>query len=60
MHGTCGDVGLPHDPGKDEGPATRLAFTGIEVDSVAMMLRLPPAKLMRSKAELIKWRNRKG
>lgn len=60
MHTTCEEVGLPSDPGKDEGPATSIAFTSIEIDSEAMVLRLPQAKLARMRAELIKWREKKG
>lgn len=60
MHETCTEVGLPADPVKDEGPATTITFTGIEIDSDEMVLRLPQAKLARLRAELISWRGRKA
>jgi hypothetical protein len=59
MHGTCDEVGLPSDPDKDEGPSTTITFTGMEIDSVAMEIRLPQVKLARVRAELLKWRGRK-
>lgn len=60
MHETCDEVGLPTEPDKDEGPATTISFLGLEVDSVALQLRLPAEKLGRLKTELEKWRQRKA
>ena len=60
MHQTCARLGLPPEPEKDEGPATTISFTGIEIDSVAMELRLPGDKLGRLIAELSHWRKRKA
>ena len=58
MHKVCEDVGLPIDPAKDEGPATTISFTGIEIDSDTMETRLPKAGPL--KAELANWRGRKA
>ena len=41
MHKVCDEIGLPMEPDKDEGLSTSLAFMGIEIDSVAIELRLP-------------------
>ena len=60
MHDTCSELGLPTDPEKDEGPSSSLAFTGIEIDTVAMELRLPKQKLDCLKAELAGWRGKKA
>ncbi len=60
MHETSDELGLPPEPEKDEGPATSFTFTGIEIDSEAMELRLPQEKLARLKAELIAWRGKKA
>ena len=56
MHEVCTELGLPPEPEKDEGPATRLTFLGIEIDTVAMELRLPADKLARLQEELRGWR----
>ena len=40
MHMACDQMGLPVEPDKDEGPASTLSFLGIELDSVAMEIRL--------------------
>ena len=37
----CEEAGAPVEEDKSEGPATTLPFLGIEVDMVAMELRLP-------------------
>lgn len=60
MHDTCDTVGLPGEPEKDEGPATTISFLGMELDSVALEVRLPQEKLHRMRAELAKWRGRKA
>ena len=60
MHETCEDTGFPYEPDKDEGPATAITFTGVELDSVAMELRLPLEKLARLKSTLGGWRGRKA
>ncbi|XP_040289238.1 uncharacterized protein LOC121002007 isoform X1 [Bufo bufo] len=42
--------GVPISAEKTEGPVTRLSFLGIEIDSVAMVFRLPQDKLVGLKA----------
>ena len=44
MHGTLEDMGLPAEPVKDEGPATAISFTGIEIDTIAWKYSLPQEK----------------
>ena len=60
MHVACARVGLPVEPEKDEGPATTISFVGIELDSVAMEIRLPQEKLKRLNDELSAWRGKKA
>ena len=60
MHETCEEVGLPAEPEKDEGPATSISFLGIELDTVALEIRLPAEKLERLRTELGKWRGKKA
>ena len=60
MHEVCADVGFPVEPEKDKGLTTCLAFTGIEIDTVAMELKLPDKKLARLRSELGGWRGRKA
>jgi len=38
-------LGLQFQPTKVEGPSTKLEFLGLELDSKAMEVRLPPEKL---------------
>ena len=45
-------------PTKVEGPTTCLTFLGIEIDSVAQELRLPPEKLRRLISMLSEWEGR--
>jgi len=40
----CAETGTPDTYHKVEGPSTCLIILGIEVDTVAMELRLPPDK----------------
>lgn len=42
-----GSLGVPLETSKLEGPSTCLTFLGIEVDTVALQLRLPEKKLER-------------
>lgn len=59
MKAVCEETGIPIEPEKDEGPATRIEVLGIELDTVAMVVRLPPGKLFRLKSELGSWRTKK-
>ena len=43
----CNYLGIPMAPEKPIGPATTLAFAGIELDSIQMEARLPPDKLAK-------------
>ncbi len=60
MHETCDKLGLPPEPAKDDGPATCITFLGIDIDTVAMELRLPEDKLIRLTSDLAGWRGRKA
>ena len=60
MHEVAETLGLPPEPEKDEGPATTISFLGMELDSAALEVRLPPEKLHRMRAELARWRGRKA
>ena len=51
---------MPVEPEKDEGPATLISFLGLELDSVAMGLRLPHDKLKNLRALLGSWSGRKA
>lgn len=44
---------------KCEGPATHIIFLGIEIDSLAMELRLPVDKLRRIQDELQRWQSKR-
>ena len=59
MHAACDQMGLPAEPEKDEGPATALPFLGIQLDSIAMEIHLPPEKLTRLRKELAAWKAHK-
>jgi len=59
MKSTCKETGLPVEEEKCEGPATCLTFLGIEIDTVALELRLPSDKLYKLRCQLKEWRGRK-
>ncbi|XP_053105446.1 uncharacterized protein LOC128324664 isoform X1 [Hemicordylus capensis] len=46
FHELAKELGVPLAPEKTEGPTTRLAFLGIEIDTVAQCCRLPPEKVL--------------
>ena len=52
-------LGIPIELSKSEGPATTLSVLGIEIDTVAMQLRLPADKLRRLQEATAAWRGRK-
>ena len=56
----CAILGVPLAAHKEEGPTTCLTFLGIEIDSHAGSLRLPPEKLQRLKSVLQEWGDRKA
>jgi len=49
---TCSHLGVPLELSKLEGPSTCLTFLGIEVDTIALQLRLPADKLLKLKLAL--------
>ena len=51
----CDQVGLPVAPEKKRGPLTKLTFLGIEIDTVALQLCLPPDKHERLQTTLSLW-----
>ena len=57
---TCADLGVEVAEDKTEGPSTCLTVLGIELDSVAMELRLPQEKLTRLRDALTSWRGRRS
>ena len=59
MCSTCQELDVPLAMEKKEGPATCLEFLGIEIDTVALELRLPRDKLLRVKELVESWRGRK-
>ena len=57
---TFESLGVPVAPEKIEGPSTRIKFLGLEVDTVAMEVRLPDDKLNDLKTCVQNTINRKG
>ena len=56
---TCSTLNLPLALHKKEGPSTCLTYLGIELDTVAMEMRLPAQKLHRLKQTIHKWASMK-
>ena len=56
----CEALGVPIAEQKIEGPATELSFLGIQIDSVAGTLRLPPEKLRRLQVLVKSWQGKKS
>jgi hypothetical protein len=52
-------LGFPVAEEKMKGPATRITFLGIEIDSEALQLRLPEGKLLALKELITSWRGRR-
>jgi len=52
MNATCNDTGVPIEPKKSEGPATTIIILGIELDTVALEIRLLQDKLSQLKSVL--------
>ena len=57
---TCTELGVPLAVEKLEGPTTCITFLGIEVDTVAGVLRLPQDKLSRLRDALSAWEQKKS
>ena len=49
---TCSMLGVPLEPSKLVGPVTCLTFLGIEIDTMALQIRLPEDKLTNLRREL--------
>ena len=58
MSATCKTLGGPLADEKEDGPATWLVFLGIQLDSVAQKLSLPPGKLEELVALVKSWSDR--
>ena len=56
---TCRCLGMPLDPGKEEGPAQVLPFLGVELDTVQCEARLLQAKLKELMEKVRRWRSMK-
>ena len=56
----CREAGVPFEESKSEGPSSVLTFLGIEIDSLAMKLRLPADKLSQLQSLLRQWRSKKA
>ena len=54
----CVDTGTPIEESKCEGPATTLTFLGMELDSIALEIRLPQDKLINLRSLLGDWKAR--
>lgn len=50
----------PVEQEKSEGPSTKIIFLGLELDSLAMEIRLPTQKLTLLKQSLGEWRSKKA
>ena len=55
----CTRLGVPLAQHKTEGPATRITFLGITIDTQAGQLSLPDEKLERLRSLLVSWGDRK-
>ncbi len=53
-------LGVPVALPKLEGPTTTLTFLGIEIDSMALQLRLPQTKLQELRALVASWKERRS
>ena len=49
------DLGLEESGDKAEAPTQRITYLGVQFDSVAMTMSVPPEKLAEIKAEIHKW-----
>ena len=60
MHEVCNETGTPVEQEKSEDPSTKITFLGMELDSLAMKIRLPTQKLTNLKQSLGEWRGKKA
>ena len=59
LRGVCKALGVPLAEHKTEGPATRITYLGIEIDTQEGQLSLPAEKLERLQSLLASWGDRK-
>ena len=59
MQDAFSELGVPLAPDKIVGPSTKLTYLGIEIDSVAMTIRLPEDKYTALHHQLHSWVSRK-
>ena len=59
VHTVASELGLPMEPKKTVGPVQQVTFSGVEIDTVAMEVRLPQEKLAELVSLLEKWLGRK-
>jgi len=57
---TCRELGMPVAMEKVEGPSTCLTFLGIQIDTQALELSLPSAKLVRIQSLVSSWSKHKA
>ena len=55
MESTCYKAGLPIEPSKTAGPSSKITFLGMELDTVAGVIRLPNDKLSELQELLNTW-----
>ena len=60
MQQCCEDTGTPLEAGKAEGPTTHLTFLGMELNSMAMKMKLPDEKLTNLRRPTNEWKGRKA
>ena len=62
MQQTCRDTGTPIEKDKFEGPATIIHFLaiGIELDTLAMEMRLPVDKLQQLRKQVHDWKGKEA
>ncbi len=56
----CKGLGVPIAPAKTEGPATKLTFLGIELDTASLTISLPQEKLERLCTMIRDWESKKS
>ena len=59
MESTCYKAGLPIEPSKSAGPTSKITFLGMELDTVAGVIRLPADKLHELQGLLNAWHGKK-
>ena len=55
INSLCEELGMPMKPEKTVGPCTKLTFLGIEIDTIAMEIRLDYERLTNMRADLSLW-----